>query len=118
MGYIKHNTIIVTGWLGKDLEAVHSKAKDFFKKKFSEENRNGDRLVSSICHGLTNDHNSFFIAPDGSKEGWSTSKLGDEAREEFLDWLMKSKYHCDYLEIRFGGDDENETIIRSNEIDY
>lgn len=118
MGYIKHNAIIVTGWEKKSMEAIHTKAKDIFNDTFQPDNTKGDSLVSDIIIGLANTQYTFMIAPDGSKEGWATSKFGDDAREELLNWISKSDYYCDYIEIRFGGDDESESIVRSNEIDY
>ena len=66
---------------------------------------------------MTNGQSSFFIAPDGSKEGWATSDNGDNARKEFLDWLLKSDNYCDYVEVIFGGDDEHERIVRSKDTD-
>ena len=118
MGYIKHNAIIVTGWEKTSMEAVHSKAKEIFKEGFKQDNTNGDQLISELILGLANTQYTFMVAPDGSKEGWATSNFGDEAREELLNWISKSNYYCDYIEIRFGGDDELEGVIRSNEIDY
>ena len=59
----------------------------------------------------------FFIAPDGSKEGWGTSNSCDKARSEFLDWLSSSDNYCDYIEVMFGGDGEHEHITRSNNTD-
>ncbi len=38
-----------------------------------------------------NGYLSFFVAPDGSKEGWSESQNGDEAREKLTLWLDAEK---------------------------
>ena len=72
-------------------------------------------LISPIIEGMVNSQFSFFIAPDGSKEGWGTSKDADVARKEFLDWLDKNHDYCDYFEVRFGGDDDEYRITRSLE---
>ena len=62
--------------------------------------------------GIINAQYSFFIAPDGSKEGWEESNNCDDARTEFTQWLIKS--NIDYIEVRFGGDDKKAKIISSN----
>jgi len=119
MGYIKHNAAIVTNWDEKKLIKAHSKAKEIFKDKFSDDVmiEAGDNLVSDIIYGIANSQASFFIAPDGSKEGWNTSTKADEARSEFFDWIVSSHNLSDYIEVRFGGDDDNEYITRSLDVD-
>ena len=120
MGYIKHHTIIVTDFRHDCIVAVHQKAKEIFKNNFGNDvcsRVDGSCIISEVIHGLTNGQYSFFIAPDGSKEGWETSKNGDNARKQFLDWLMLSDYTCDYVELSFGGDDEYERIVRSKDTD-
>lgn len=120
MGYIKHNAIVVTGWQEEDVSEARDKAIEIFEQCFNGElnvEPYGGRLVSEIVSGLVNGQYSFFIAPDGSKEGWATSDNGDNARKEFLDWLQKVDNYCDYIEIIFGGDDEYKRIVRSRDID-
>ena len=113
MGYIKHNSTIVVSWKEEDVVAAHEMAKEIFSDKL----RGGDQLISPILNSVVNDDYSFFIAPDGSKEGWSDSKMGDLARIEFLDWLHNADNYCDYIDVRFGGDDEHENIVRSKDTD-
>ena len=102
MGTIKHNAIIVTGWDKTNMNTIRKKAKEIFKKHF-ENVQKGNKLVSNLVPSLMNEDFSFFIAPDGSKEGWQTSNNGDSAREEFIDYLSGQK-RCNYIEIYFGGD--------------
>ena len=119
MGYMKHSAAIVTNWDVKELQAAHAKAKEIYAAKFNPDVmvRDAARLVSDIVHGITNNQASFFIAPDGSKEGWADSDKSDEARTELLDWMLKNENFSDYIEVRFGGDDEYDTIIRSKDTD-
>ncbi len=121
MGYIKHHTIVVTGWQNEKLKEAHQKAKEVFEKNFgnmSHEKTSASRLVSDIIQGVSNDQSSFFIAPDGSKGGWPNSNDADNARKEFLDWLQKADNYCDYVEVIFGGDyDGYERIVRSKYTD-
>lgn len=118
MGYIKHNAIIVTSWQDDKLLESRNKAIEIFEEYFSDEpivKPYGGKLVSEIIPGLTNGQSSFFIAPDGSKEGWETSNNGDIARKEFCKWLdSQEDNYCEYIEVRFGGDDHHNTIVRSN----
>jgi hypothetical protein len=121
MGYIKHNAIIVIGWQDDKVLESRNKAIQIFDEYFSDEpivKPYGSKLVSEIIPGLTNGQSSFFIAPDGSKEGWETSQNGDRAREEFCKWLDSDPdNYCDYIEVRFGGDDSREMIVRSKDVD-
>jgi hypothetical protein len=118
MGYIKHHTIVVTGWSPDKVVDAHQKAKEIFTKNFKNDAfAYTSCVVSEIVKGAINGQSSFFVAPDGSKEGWSTSDYGDISRKEFLDWLHNSDNYCDYIEIIFGGDSGYETILRSKDKD-
>lgn len=64
MGYIQHNPILVTGTCG--MHIVRLKALAIF----------GDVLVSELVSSGVNDIKSFFVAPDGSKEGWEAAEIG------------------------------------------
>jgi len=64
-----------------------------------------------IVKGMINSQSSFFIAPDGSKEGWETSQECDEMREQFAEWLKEKGRRCEYVEVRFGGDDDDDYIV-------
>jgi len=101
MGYIKHNAIVVTSWDDEELEKIHNKAKEIFN----------EQLVSELVKGVINGQCSFFIAPDGSKEGWETSQECDVMRETFTEWLRTEGRMNDYVEVRFGGDDGQAYII-------
>lgn len=117
---MKHNAVVVTGWNEKNVKAAHKKAKELYREAFSTDipfQKDGSILISDIITGVANDQLSFFIAPDGSKEGWMTSDLSDKVRKEFLDWLLTSDNYCHYIEVRFGGDDEYESIKRSRHKD-
>ena len=119
MGYIKHHTIVITSWDDEKLLEAYQKAKKCFIESFGNnvmDRHQAEKLVSPIVPGLSNGQASFFIAPDGSKEGWETSDDGNRAREAFLDFLAQES-HCDYVEIMFGGDDGLEAITRSRDID-
>ena len=110
MGYMRHHTIIVCSWNEQLLASVHSEAVTIF-----------DTQVSNIVKSKMNGYYSFFIAPDGSREGWEDSDEGDKKRNEFIGYLETQKYEDSstpvaWVEIQFG-DDEGETkIIRDSDL--
>lgn len=123
MGYLKHHTIVVTGWQEEKVLEAREKAVSIFNEAFAGYLgcRNiGDILVSPILSGMVNSQYSFFIAPDGSKEGWEASDMGDNARDNFIKWLKDGRendeHYLDYFEISFGGDDDD-TIIENSSSD-
>lgn len=94
MGYHNHHAIIVTAWDEKYIKEAHGKAIEIFGEPCSE-------VVDSNINGYV----SFFIAPDGSKEGWEDSTAGDNRREAFKTWINKHDGYIDAVEIYYGGDE-------------
>jgi len=108
MGYIRHHTIVVTSWNQKKILKAHNKAIEIF---------NGS--TSNIVESNFNMYYSFFVAPDGSKEGWTESKIGDDRRKKFIDWLNSKAYSdgsnaLQFAELFYGDDDGNSKIINHN----
>src|SRR5262249_44412475 len=98
MGYMRHHAIVVASWKLGLLEAAHAKAESIFK------------WVSPISPQMVNRFASFFIPPDGSKEGWDESNEGDVERDRFIEWLNTQRYEdgstaLDFVEVQFGDDD-------------
>lgn len=98
MGYMRHHTIVVTSFSDEKIRPAHDRAVDVFGS-----------TASSIVEGVVNGHCSFFIAPDGSKEGWPESDTGDRLRAEFIKWLDGQRFGdgsspFDWAEIQFGDD--------------
>lgn len=97
MGWHLHHTIIVTAWDEDRLKKAHTKASEIFPY-----------CVSPITLGQANGYASFFIAPDGSKEGWDTSNEYEEQRSSFISWLKSDEaenLYLDWVFIQFGGDE-------------
>lgn len=67
MGYIRNETIVVSGWEAERVLRAHAAASAIFDE------RGMGRLVSGLTQHITNGGAAFFIAPDGSKEGWEAS---------------------------------------------
>ena len=108
MGYIRHHAIIVTTWDIEKLEVARKKAKELFGK-----------MVSKIVKSELNGYCSFFIPPDGSKEGWADSERGDENRKKLIEFIEtlghddgSSSY--DYVEVFYGDDEGESKIINHN----
>ena len=112
MGYQAHHTIVVTGY-GSSVEEAHAKAVEI-GAQYSEEGWTGNfaALVSPIIDGQTNGQRSFFIAPDGSKEGWETSDLGDHFRDEFIEWLRSPNVYVSWVEVLIDNDDGMTGLLR------
>ncbi|MGG1442116.1 hypothetical protein ABE354_08655 [Brevibacillus laterosporus] len=92
MGTIKHNAIVVTGaeYAMDELELVHKKAQELF-----------GTLASPIIKSHWNGYQSFFVAPDGSKEGWEESNEGDRLREELGNFIDSMAYGDGSNSIRY-----------------
>lgn len=104
MGYIRHHSIVITSWNKSLLGIVHEKAKQIFETG-----------VSEIVKSKVNEFDSFFIAPDGSKEGWAESNIGNKNRADIIAFIEAQKYEDGGNSIRFAelyyGDDELESEI-------
>jgi hypothetical protein len=98
MGYIRHHAMIITDC---DLERI----KDIHR--FAELcNLNPTPIMESPVNG----YDTFFIPPDGSKEGWEPSNEGDEERKRFKQFIRKRHPYCDWTEISYGGDDGHSQV--------
>lgn len=93
MGYIRHHAMIITDCDSDRIEDIH---------RFAELcNLNPTPIMESPVNG----YKTFFIPPDGSKEGWGPSNDGDEERKRFKQFLRKRHGYSDWTEISYGGDD-------------
>ncbi|MCW2929924.1 MAG: hypothetical protein JWM19_886 [Actinomycetia bacterium] len=79
------------------------------------------RLVVGPVRSVVNDYETWTFLPDGSKEGWEKSEVGDELRKRFAA-LFSFSYEdgsspFEVLHVRFGkpeGDDEPEVTVTRN----
>lgn len=110
MGYIRHHAIIVTSVFENYLKEAHLSAIRIFE----------NRQVSPIVYGIMNGYDSFFVAPDGSKEGWEESEIGDIKRDAFLKKLDSMRCedggsYVDWVEVQYGDDNRETKIIRHSD---
>lgn len=89
MGYMRHHSIAVSGFKN-ELKLCHKYAKRLFGE-----------MVTPIKDTLINGELSFFIGPDGSKEGWPESNEYDQKRETFITFIKSLKYEDESSPVSF-----------------
>ena len=107
MGYLRRHAIVVTGddyKESKDILAAHAKATEIFPG------------VSPICPPQVNGERSFFIPPDGSKEGWGNSDAGDERRNSFVAWMRSFNGCVHWVEVCYAEDEPNTRVTRASDM--
>lgn len=97
MGYIKHDSIIVVGFDERVVKA-HDRAIIQFKS-----------LTSNLVEGGMNGYVSFFIGPDGSNEGWSSSEEFDKKRIKYKKFL--DRLELKWVHVAIGNDYKQDTKI-------
>lgn len=108
MGYMRHHAIVVTSWHTGLLHAAHDEA---IRLGMS---------VTDITDPVINGYRSFLVAPDGSKEGWPQSDLGDTRRTAFMEWLDDHRFEDDstalgWCEVQFADDELHSAITRDSD---
>lgn len=108
MGYIRHHAIIVTAY-HHDIQNIHHVAVTLFH---NNKRLVGGDMVSPVIGPLYNNMSSFFIAPDGSKEGWYESDVNDERRKEFINYLNSDECpgYPKWVEVCYSPDDQTASI--------
>lgn len=108
MGHMRDHAIVVSHWSKKRIKIAHKKAVEIL----------GADRVSPVMGPYTNEHCSFFIPPDGSKEGWAESTKYDDLRAEFKAWLhdapVGQEHYCKFVEVQFADDYDRHEVTDSN----
>ena len=112
MGYRRYHAILVTGSYNHEKFIVP--AREYALKVCK------GFLVSELIESCWNAVTSFFIAPDGSKEGWEESDTGDATREAMIAYLLSCRYEdgsspLAWVEIQYGDDNRDTRVIRSSD---
>lgn len=113
MGYNREHTIVVSAYYGDGLDRAHARATELF----------GSERVSPILGKFVNGLRAFFVAPDGSKEGWNESDTNDNARAAFRDFLRGLRYEdrsspVQWVEVQYGDDNGMTKIIDDSDSEY
>lgn len=116
MGYMRHHAIVVTSWNEEKIKEARTEIIDVGRDGWGDAVA---EMVSPLTQGLINGQWSFLVAPDGSKEGWSHSDMGDAFREEAIRVLMSYAYDdgstsIEWCEVQFG-DDNRDNRMRRND---
>lgn len=114
MGYFRHEAIVVTSYSEENTKEAHDLATRIFSEAAGDDEDKFVRLVSPIVTHMANGGSSFLIAPDGSKEGWTLSDIGEAKRRQFINMLTSLQNHADYALVRIGGDDDEFTVLESS----
>lgn len=104
MGYIVHNTIVITSRDHKAISDAAQKAKELGLE------------VLGPSPEAKNHYQTILICPDGSKEGWPDSQQFDEKRKACRDYLDDQRYEdnsssLEWAEIAYGSDDRSVTVV-------
>lgn len=116
MRNIRHHSIIVTVNDKGTLEELRKKISEVYVKNM--EAKNGFLLISPTIPSLINNFFSFFIAPDGSKEGYDASDDADRVRKLVIELLKKyqpkdSNVIVNFVELSYGDDNEASKVLES-----
>ncbi len=119
MGHIRHHAILVTSFDERGIKDAHQEAERIFAAMEDISPVSAKLEISPIIESPLNEYKTFFIPPDGSKEGWDTSDQGDRCRKEFVDWLNSRRFddgssYLDWAVVRYGDDDGNNALESSD----
>jgi len=100
MGVINHGAVIATTCLDDAADTLRAWIAGLTER---------DRSLFSEQRGWTNGYRTFFLGPDGSKEGWADSELGDSLRREFIEQLGD---RFEWIEVSYG--EFGQGVVRGN----
>lgn len=108
MGYMRHHGIVVTSFSDEKIREAHKAAK------------NTGLTLTNLVRSPVNGYSTFFVCPDGSKEGWWDSDNGDSQRGSFIKWLEGERYEDGstifaWAEIQYGDEDGENLMLQSDE---
>lgn len=108
MGYERNHAIVITGSHAQ--ETTISDAHAFAVSTGA--------CVSPLSGEVVNRKQSFCVFPDGSKEGWPESDVGDSQRARIIAWLDSRRYDdgsspLSWVEVQYG-DDERKTKVTAH----
>lgn len=111
MGYMRHHAIVVSSWDDDLVQKAHKAATDTFPH------------VSQVVAHAVNGGGSFLVPPDGSKEGWQDSRLGDDRRAAFIRWLDGQRYDdgstsIRWVEVMYADDDGEAAIVSRDDSSF
>ena len=101
MGTMQNKAVIIHSY--KNIEELHQKAVSLFNEvETDEDSYSYPNLVSPIMSSWANGYQTFFIAPDGSKEGWETSNKFDQLLKKFIEFSHSIKTYAEVFIVNWG----------------
>lgn len=97
--------MIVSSWNSEPVCKAHAAASSIFNAAGM------GGIVSGIVHHAINGGAAFFVAPDGSKEGWPASEDAAKARADLIAAL--GTIGVDWALVLVGGDDGDFRVLDS-----
>lgn len=115
MGTINHNCIIATTWNTDIIEEIKEWVQTI--KPMDIDDTTDFKTLFTFIPTLTNGNHTVIMAPDGSKEGWEISHVGDTLRQSFINKIESYNYPdgsnpFDWVEIEFG--EFGQKVLRGN----
>lgn len=109
MGTIRNKMIIIHHYDAEIIKVIHQDAINHFQNLVLKSNKSSNYnvskdMVSPILTSFTNGEYSFVIMGDCSKLGWTTSKIFEEGRKEWVEKWRNSKDSYMVLVADFGED--------------
>lgn len=104
MGYIKHQAVIavvIGDAADVDIDRLRRQLAELVDKPSGA---SPAQLLVGPAQALVNDYVTYALLPDGSKEGWSTSDLGDRARRILIDHFRALGSYAQVVEVSFDED--------------
>lgn len=118
---MRHHAIIITSQNSESISMAHVKALVMFTQlKYMCGMK--CEIVSPVLKTINRVH-TFIIAPDGSKEGWEESEVGNIQRDKYIEWLKNQidedgSSSLDWIVIQYGDDDNETKVINSSDDEY
>lgn len=113
MSTMRHHCMVVTCSLSKEAREAHTKAIEIMGKDF----------VTEMLFTVTNGYYTFFVGPDGSKEGWEECEKGAENRAKLVLWLgqQSDDNGCSgsvysWALVQYGDDDGEQRLVLASDL--
>ena len=106
MGYVVHQAVLATVWERADdhLQDLRDLLGDECGQRFAA-------LLVGPVNSVINRDRTYVLAPDGSKEGWSDSDIGDQARGLFAEHFKRVFNYPQIVVVSYGMDVEIPTVM-------
>lgn len=108
MGVENNECVVATTWNHDAMEKV---------KKWALTLREQEQSLFAFLPSLANRKKTLFLAPDGSKKGWSYAEQGEALRNKLIELLSSFDYEdgsnpFDWVEVGYG--EFGQKVLRGN----